>query len=98
MQNSVKQIAKAYAELSDKRQDKHRFSEQGFIDFAKANKSLYRLVERDDDLLVGTWDCNQLIDDYRKTLRIEAVQATFGTINSDAKVSLDDTRRENLYD
>lgn len=69
MQNSVKQIAKAYAELSDKRQDKHRFIEQGFIDFAKANKSLYRLVERDDDLLVGTWDCNQLIDDYRKTLK-----------------------------
>jgi hypothetical protein len=98
MQNSVKQIAKAYAELSDRREDKLRFNEQGFIDFAKANKDLYRIVETDDDLLVGTWHCNELLEDYRNTLKVEKIQATFGTINSDAKISLDDTRRKNLYD
>ncbi len=68
MQHSIKEIAKRYSELSDKRKDKKRFSESGFIQFAKDNKKKYYLTENGDDSLVSTWYSNELIEDYQKTL------------------------------
>ena len=69
MQHSVKQIAKRYAEFSDRRKDKKKFSESGFIQFANDNKKKYSIIENgDDDLLVSTWYSDELIKDYEKTL------------------------------
>lgn len=68
MQHSINDIAKRYAELSDKRKDKKRFTEQGFIKYASENKTKYHLIIHGDDLLVSTWHSNDLIEDYRKTL------------------------------
>jgi hypothetical protein len=68
MQHSVKEIAKRYSELSDKRKDKKRFVESAFIQFANDNKKKYSLIENGDDLLVNTWHSNELIEDYRKSL------------------------------
>lgn len=68
MQHSVKEIAKRYSELSDKRKDKKRFVESTFIQFANDNKRKYSLIENGDDLLVSTWYSDELIEDYRKTL------------------------------
>lgn len=69
MQHSVKEIGKRYAELSDMRQDKERFKSKEFFEFAEKNKGKYRLIENGDDLLVGTWYSNDLIEDYRQTLK-----------------------------
>ena len=68
MRHSVKEIAKSYSELSDKRKDNKRFVESTFIQFANDNKKKYSLTESGDDLLVSTWYSNELIEDYRKTL------------------------------
>jgi hypothetical protein len=68
MQHSVKEIAKRYSELSDKRKDKKRFVESDFIQFANDNKKKYSLSENGNDLLVSTWYSDELIEDYRKTL------------------------------
>lgn len=68
MQHSVNEIATRYSEYSDLRKDKKRFDKEGFITFAKTNKSKYSLIENGDDLLVSTWHSNDLIEDYRKTL------------------------------
>jgi len=68
MEHSVKEIAKRYSELSDLRKDKKRFVESNFIQFAKDNQCKYSLIENGDDLMVGTWHSNELIEDYRKTL------------------------------
>jgi hypothetical protein len=68
MQHSVKEIAKRYSEISEKRNDKKLFKQDGFINFAKENKSKYSLIEYGDDLLVSTWYSDDLINDYRKTL------------------------------
>jgi len=68
MQHSVKEIAKRYSELSDKRKDKKRFVESTFIQFANDNKRKYSLIKNGDDLLVSTWYSDELIEDYRKTL------------------------------
>ena len=68
MQHSIKEIAKNYSELSNKRKDKKRFVESTFIQFAKDNKNKYSITENGDDLLVSTWYSDELIKDYRKTL------------------------------
>jgi hypothetical protein len=68
MQHSVKEIAKSYSEISDRRKDVKRFVESAFIQFANDNKKKYSLIKNGDDLLVGTWYSNELIGDYRKTL------------------------------
>jgi hypothetical protein len=68
MQHSIKEIAKRYSELSNKRKDKKRFVEHDFIQFAKDNKNKYSIIENEDDLLVSTWYSNDLIEDYRNTL------------------------------
>lgn len=69
MQHSIIFIAKTYSEISDLRKDKERFSYEGFISFAKENKRKYSLIESGEDLLVSTWYSNELINDYRKTLK-----------------------------
>lgn len=68
MQHSLKEIAKSYSEISNKRNDKKLFNYDNFIKFASENKNKYSLVEKGDDLLVSTWYSNDLIDDYRKTI------------------------------
>jgi hypothetical protein len=68
MQHSVKDIAKRYSEISAKRKDNKLFNSDNFIKFAKDNKNKYSLIENGDDFLVGTWYCNDLIDDYRKSI------------------------------
>ncbi len=70
MQHSVKEIAKRYSELSDKRKDTFRFDEQQFIEFASNNKKKYSLIENGNDLLVSTWYSDDLIEDYRNSITI----------------------------
>lgn len=68
MQHSIKEIAKEYSDLSNKRKDEKRFSEEGFVKFAQDNKEKYSLLENGEDFLVSTWYSADLISDYRKTL------------------------------
>ena len=70
MHHSVKEIAKKYSEISDKRKDKKRFIQSDFIQFAKNNKKKYQLIENSngDDLLVSTWYSDEIIEDYQNTL------------------------------
>jgi hypothetical protein len=68
MQHSVNDIGKRYSALSEKRKDEKLFKLDGFLSFAKENKSKYSLIEHGDDLLVSSWYSSDLIDDYRKTL------------------------------
>lgn len=68
MEHSVKEIGRRYSKLSSKRNDKKLFDYDSFIKFANDNINKYSLIETDTDLLVRTWDCNDLIDDYRKSL------------------------------
>jgi hypothetical protein len=68
MQHSVKEIAKMYSDLSERRKDKKRFIESEFIDFARQNHKKYSIVDNGDDMLVSTWYSNDLIEDYRKTI------------------------------
>ena len=68
MQHSVKEIAKRYSEISEKRKDKKLFKMEGFVNFAKENVRKYSLIDHGDDLLVSTWHSDDLINDYRKTL------------------------------
>jgi hypothetical protein len=69
MQHSVKEIAKRYSELSTKRKDKKLFKFDDFINFAKENKKKYSLIDNGEDLLVSTWYSDDLIEDYRNTLK-----------------------------
>jgi hypothetical protein len=68
MYHSVKEIGKRYSKLSQKRNDLKLFKSDGFFNFAKSNIKKYSLIEEGDDILVSTWDCNDLISDYRKTI------------------------------
>ena len=69
MQHSIKEIGKRYQELSDKREDKFRFNAQNFYIFALSNQKKYSIVPNGEDLLVSTWFSNDLIGDYRKTIK-----------------------------
>lgn len=68
MQHSIAYIAKTYSKISELRKDKNRFIEKDFFEFAKTNAKKYHLIESGDDLLVSSWNSNDLIEDYRKTL------------------------------
>ena len=69
MQHSVKEIAKRYHSISEKREDKKRFQYLDFLEFAKNNTKKYSLIENGEDFLVSTWYSNDLIDDYIKTIK-----------------------------
>jgi len=69
MQHSVKDIGKLYQEVSDLRQDNLRFKALDFYNFALNNKEKYSIIENGFDLLVSTWHSNDLINDYKKTIK-----------------------------
>lgn len=69
MQHSIKEIGKRYQSLSDKRKDKLRFNALDFYSFALNNKMKHSIIENGDDLLVSTWYSDELIEDYKKTIR-----------------------------
>ena len=69
MQHSIKEIAENHSKLSDLRKDIKRFNEKDFIQYARDNKGKYSLIDNGDDLLVSTWYSNELINDYRKTIK-----------------------------
>lgn len=69
MWHSVKSIASNYSELSEKRGDKKRFDYNDFLEFAETNKKKYDIIDEGYGLLVNTWNSNDLIDDYRKTIK-----------------------------
>lgn len=71
MQHSVKNIGNDYEKLSIMRNDEKQFNANDFFQFAKNRIEKYGLIESDDDLLVSTWYCNSLIDDYRLTIQNE---------------------------
>lgn len=68
MQHSINYIAKTYSEISELRKDEKRFSESGFIEFARHNQEKYSLIDNGFDMLVSTWYSNDLIKDYRESL------------------------------
>lgn len=70
MQHSVKHIAEKYSELSRKRNDKNLFVGKDFIRFAQENKEKYHLIENGDDLLVSTWYSDELINEYRESIKV----------------------------
>lgn len=70
MQHSVKEIGKRYSEISYKRKDKKLFNFDDFVNFAKENKKKYSLIENGDDLLVSTLYSDDLIEDYRRTIKL----------------------------
>ena len=69
MQHSVKNIGKDYEKISTYRNDKNKFNATDFFEFAKNNKNKYSIIENGDDLLVSTWFCNDLIKDYKLTIK-----------------------------
>lgn len=69
MQHSIKETGKIYQELSDLRKDKLRFVALNFYIFALSNQKKYSIVPNGNDLLVSTWFINDLVDDYKKTLK-----------------------------
>jgi hypothetical protein len=69
MQHSVKEIGKRYQAISDKREDKLRFNAQNFYIFALSNQKKYSIVPNGQDLLVSTWHSDDLIENYKKTLK-----------------------------
>jgi hypothetical protein len=68
MQHSVKNIGKNYEELSIMRNDKIKFNQMDFFNFAKENIYKYRIIKSIDDLLISTWYVDDLTNDYRKLL------------------------------
>ena len=68
MKHSIKEIAKSYSELSEKRKDEKRFVESDFIKFAYIHKQKYCVIESNNDLLVTTLFSDKLIEDYRNSL------------------------------
>lgn len=71
MWHSVTEIGERYEELSTKRNDKKKFIAKDFFAFAKKNANKYSIVPSElkkGDLEVNTWNSNNLINDYRKTL------------------------------
>lgn len=70
MQHSVKSIGEKYEEISLMRKDNPSFNASEFFQFAKDNASKYHTIESGDDLLVSTWYSGDLIEDYRKFMRI----------------------------
>jgi len=69
MQHSVKEIGKRYSEISDKQQDEKRFNSNDFFLFAINNKQKYHLIENGEDLLVSTWYSDDLIDNYKNSIK-----------------------------
>jgi hypothetical protein len=68
MQHSVRQIGKEHEQFSEMRKDKKRFSAEGLVIFARENQNKYHLIENGCDFLVSTWDCDNLISDYKKSI------------------------------
>jgi len=69
MRHSVNYIGETYEDLSNLRNDKKRFTKEGFFKYASDNKNKYSLIETNQDLLVSTWYSDLLINDYQKTLK-----------------------------
>ena len=69
MQHSVKNIAHNYEKVSVMRKDKKQFNSKDFFNFANENKKKYSIIENVDDLLVSTWYSDDLIKDYKLTIK-----------------------------
>jgi gamma-glutamyl-gamma-aminobutyrate hydrolase PuuD len=69
MQHSIKEIAKRYSEISKRRNDRKQFNQEDFIQFASNNQHKYNLEKVGNDLFVSTLDSDDLINDYRKTIK-----------------------------
>ncbi len=69
MQHSVKNIAHNYEEVSVMRKDKKQFNSNDFFNFVNENKKKYSIIENGDDLLVSTWYSDDLIKDYKLTIK-----------------------------
>lgn len=78
MQHSVTQIGLNRENISVLRKDIYKFNAKDFFEFAKNNKDKYGIIENGDDLLVGTWYCNDLIDDYKKTRKMKIFKSDAG--------------------
>lgn len=68
MEHSIKRIGKDYESLSIMRNDKNQFNSDLFFQYAKDNMDKYGIIQIGDDLYVGTWHCNSLINDYKLTI------------------------------
>lgn len=71
MWHSIKQIANNYSELSQMRKDKKLFVAKDFINFAIENSKKYDIIPHEyieGDYEVNTWNSDNLINDYKKTL------------------------------
>ncbi len=69
MQHSVKEIGTRYERISKMREDKKRFNASLFLEFAKDNHIKYHLIPNGEDWLVSTWYSNDLINDYKSTIK-----------------------------
>jgi hypothetical protein len=74
MQHSIKYVGSNYEKISMMRADKNPFNASNFFQFTKNNITKYNIVVLGDDLLVGTWYFDKLINDYRQTLKQEIAQ------------------------
>lgn len=69
MQHSVKSIGKMHQEMSEARKEKSLFKANDFFEFAKQNSEKYSIVKNGEDLLVSTWHSDQLIEDFKSTIK-----------------------------
>lgn len=68
MQHSVKEIGRRNSKLSKRRDDNKLFNYNDFLKFASDNKKRYSLIESGEDLLVSTWDSDDLVNDYKNNI------------------------------
>jgi hypothetical protein len=69
MQHSIITIGIRYQELSEMRNDDPKFVAKDFFDFAKKNKDKYSIFDCGHDLYVSTWHSDELINDYKRSLK-----------------------------
>lgn len=68
MQHLIKTIANNYANISELRKDKKRFTRDGFINFAKDNMVKFNIFEEGGELYVTTFFSDDLVEAYKKTI------------------------------
>jgi hypothetical protein len=73
MWHSIKYIGTKREEITNRLNDKIKFSTDDFFNYAKNNKEKYKIIDSGDDLQISTWYVDDLIKDY-KAISLESIQ------------------------
>ncbi len=67
--SSIKEVGEKLEQLSNMRKENPAFNAKDFLEFAKAHKDKYSLIESGEDLLVSTWYYDDLVRDYEASIQ-----------------------------